>query len=124
MGKERFLSPLRLQYIDGTEWMLLDLFRYRSDVLRRIVTVPAGMTTDFNSIPRFFWRLLPPTHFAEAGVLHDAGYRGVVRMTKREADDVFDEALIHLGAPRWKRLAMVAAVRLFGGRAYQGVAHV
>ena len=124
MGRERFLTPLRLEYIDGHEWMLLDLFRYNSDVLQRVVTVPAGMMTDFNSIPRFFWRLLPPAQFAEAGVLHDAGYRGVIRMTKREADDVFNEALTHLGAPTWKRIAMVAAVRVFGARAYQGVANV
>lgn len=124
MGRERFLTPLRLLYIDGDEWMLLDIFRFNSDVLRRVITVPAGFSTDFNSIPRVFWRLLPPAHHAEAGVLHDAGYRGVVRMTKKEADDVFDEALKHLGVAPWKRRLMVTSVRMFGGRAYKGTANV
>lgn len=124
MGKERFLTPLRLEYIDGQEWLILDYFRYNSDVLKRVVTIAPGMTTDFNSIPRFFWRILPPAEYAEAGVLHDAGYRGIVRMTKQEADNVFDEALKHLGAPTWKRWAMVRAVKCFGGGAYKGTANV
>ena len=55
-----FYRPLILEYLDGRRWRLQESFGYTLRTGRRI-TVPKGFETDFASVPRFFWRLLPPT---------------------------------------------------------------
>lgn len=114
----RFLTPLLLQYVDGRTWVLIAPFHYQSDVVQRTLYVPAGQSTDFNSIPRLLWRVCPPADHAEAGVVHDWAYR-TGALTRKEADDVFYEALLALGVSSWKARTMWAAVRMFGGGPYQ-----
>ncbi len=93
-----------------------------------IVSVPAGFTTDFASVPRFFWRLVPPWgRYSRAAVVHDflyvfpflarkrsETYRESKYIGKREADIIFYRMMEALGVPRWKRLCMFWAVRFFG----------
>lgn len=112
-----FRRPLNLEYIDGRTWLVTEDFTYTRPTGWGI-KVPAGFVTDFASVPRFFWRLLPPTgEYGKAAVVHDYLYRyGTV--TRAEADRVFLEAMAELGVSRFTRKVMYRAVRLFGAAAY------
>jgi hypothetical protein len=114
-----FPLPLRVEYIDGRNWRLLETFEMVSKVLGYTVRVPFGGETDFNSIPRFFWRLVSPTEFGEPSIIHDYAYRTGV-LTRKQADDVFYEGLLAIGCPLWKTRIMYAAVRTFASGAYKG----
>lgn len=118
-------DPLRVEYVDGHTWLLvedfsyLDIERTATATIARRIHVPAGFTTDFASIPRFFWRWLPPTgEYGKAAVIHDFLYQyGTLdgeHVTKEYADAVFRRAMEDLGVGRIRRNLMYTAVRLFG----------
>ena len=48
-----FDDKIRVEYINGNTWLLLEDFIYTSDIVGRI-EVPAGFMTDFASVPWFF----------------------------------------------------------------------
>lgn len=78
------------------------------------ITVPAGFKTDLASIPRFFWRVLPPVgRYDKAAVVHDYLYQfnGV---TRKQADDVLLEGMRVLGVPGWQCNVIYAGVRVGG----------
>jgi hypothetical protein len=116
----RFLSTLRTERVDlaTCDRILLAPLVFDSFLLNLRVTVPEGFVTDFASVPR-----APLTYWLfggigdEAAVIHDFLYeKGLV---KRElADQVYGEALTACGVPSWRRVAMVAAVRVFGAGRY------
>lgn len=108
-----FLRPLILEYLDGRRWRLNESFGYTLRTGRRI-TVPAGFETDFASVPRVFWRVLPPTgDYGKAAVIHDYLYsKGL--MPREEADRVFLNAMKDLKVNSFIRRSMWAAVRSFG----------
>lgn len=113
--------PLRLDYIDGRVWVvaLPVTFRYVGPAGETIDgTVPAGFQTDFASVPRFFWRVLPPTgDYGFGAVVHDWLYQSKA-VSKADADLIFLTAMAALGVYQWKRYVMYYAVKLFGCRAY------
>ena len=116
------MGPLIVEYRDGHEWVIRHEFLFCS-VNAKIgcVHIPIGFVTDFASIPRFFWRVLHPTHahIGKAAVVHDALYRSPgFSVSRLEADAVLTEGMQVLGAPWWKRKAVYAAVRAGGGHAY------
>lgn len=79
-----------------------------------VVTVPAGFVTDLASVPRFFWRIVPPFgKYTPAAVVHDFLYSSQ-NLSRAMADAVFLEAMGVLGVPKWKRVSMYLAVRCFG----------
>ena len=95
---------------------------FRSLVYRtrawRLITVPAGFETDFASIPRGLWNILPKHGRQDkAAVLHDYLYvhNGV---TRAEADALFREAMEAEGVGRVARNAMYLGVRIGGGRTW------
>jgi len=83
------------------------------------VRVPRGFPTDFASVPRAFWVVLPPDgQYSQAAVLHDYLYscHGVLpkkTYTRKRCDELFLEAMAVLEVPTWKRLIMYRAVRMF-----------
>ena len=82
------------------------------------IVVPTGYVTDFASVPRLFWRVEPPFGIAApAAVVHDYLYStgGLGRYTRRQADEIFREALAVLGVGMIKRNLLFAAVRIGGG---------
>lgn len=114
-----FKGPLHIQYEDGCTWTILRPFRWCGpDAAPICFEVPEGFVTDFASVPRFFWRLLPPTgKYGKAAVIHDFLYRtGAV--PRVEADDTFYRAMLALGVIWPTRLTMWLAVRCFGWFAY------
>lgn len=99
----------------GRAWFeLLHDVRYVSERFGEI-KVPAGFHTDFASVPRLFWRVVPPAgpHGA-AAVVHDYFYVNQEGWTRKHVDELFLECLTVLGVAWWKRHAMYLGVRLGG----------
>lgn len=124
----RFLTPLRLEDIDGQTMSLLEPLKFYSAELRRVVRVDPPFVTDFASIPRGFWNLIPKNgKWDRAAVLHDAAYRLQLRdvvgnfypATKAQADRLFREAMKVDGVGKVTRGLMYAAVVAFGCCAFQ-----
>ena len=128
----KFLDPLKLEYIDGFKWKVDAEFDYHLGTPsgNEVVMVPAGFITDFASVPRFLWRVLPPTgQYGKAAVIHDFLYqhRAVVRVAtgrgvpvivrnvdRAEADNTFLEGMEVLGVGRATRYTMYSGVRVGG----------
>lgn len=86
------------------------------------ITIPADFITDFASVPRFFWRFLPPTgRYTRAAVVHDFLYRTPGLCTRAQADAVLYEAMkfpCHVGF--FTRWTIYAGVRAGGSVSYKG----
>ena len=81
---------------------------------RPLCTVPAGFITDFASVPRALWSIIPPHgKYSPAAVLHDYLYFTAM-FPRAYADDIFLDAMRDLGVAMWKRWAMYAGVRVGG----------
>lgn len=106
------VSPLA----DGRTWVLRESFSY--DVgfegSGNTVLVPEKFITDFASVPRPLWWLLPPWgKYGNAAVIHDFGYWDQSR-PKAEVDRIFLEGMGVLGVSWVTRYGMYLAVRWFG----------
>ncbi len=125
-----FLSPLRLEYIDGHLWRLTEPFEYHMGAPdgANYVAIPTGFVTDFASIPRALWPVLPPTGtYGKAAVVHDWLYQMRIidhhphemrLCTRAEADATLNEAMIVLGVGRWTRWTIYGGVRIGGWAAW------
>jgi hypothetical protein len=117
----KFYRPLELEYVDGRVFRLTAAFTYGSVLLARVLEIEAGFLTDFASVPRALWTLLPPTgRYGKAAVLHDDLYRTPGLATRAQADGVFLEAMTELGVSKATRQIMYRGVRWFGRGAYKG----
>ena len=95
--------------------------QYVTEVDGICFVIPKNFVTDFASIPRLFWRVLPPLgRYAPAAVLHDYLYL-TQRYSRRDSDRFFELAMRDLGVSWTKRKTMWLAVRLFGWVAYYDV---
>jgi hypothetical protein len=132
-----FIDPLIVEPNDDeSQWTLHAPFRYWLDGLHKgdVITIPAGFQTDFASIPRALWSILPPTgRYGKAAVLHDFLYQNlglvrinptveaeaiVKRFTRAECDGIFRDAMLVLGVSSFTAYAMWVAVRAFGWHAW------
>ena len=110
-----FDEKLTVTKVWDMEWMVWAPFTFYGS---HQVTVPELTLTDFASVPRIFWAILPPDgQYAQAAVLHDYLYQ-THTLTRVEADKLFLEAMECLGVALWKRQVMYWAVKLFGQPAY------
>lgn len=97
------------------------------------ITVPAGATTDFASVPRFAWSIIPADGaWLKAAVVHDWLYRtrGTCQLdgevyrtrpapyTRAESDAIFKEAMGVLGVGSLTKAIIYAAVRVGGRNAF------
>jgi hypothetical protein len=113
-------GPLRVELLeDGLRARLIEPFRVQlREFGGQTIEVPQGFETDFASVPRFFWRIVPPWgRYSPAAVVHDYLYQSG-KLARAEADWVFLTLMQRLGVPAWKRNVMYEAVRLFGGSAW------
>lgn len=97
-------------------WITARAFRYYvgAENSADFIDVPEGFKTDFASVPRPFWSILPPDgDYSQAAVLHDFLYTTKPR-TRDAADKIFLEAMGVLGVDDWKRYIMFEAVHVFG----------
>lgn len=103
---------------DSGQWILEDTLIYESNAAGRMFVIPKGFRTDLASVPRLpivFW-LTGATSNA-AAVVHDYLYNSK-QVSRAMADAVLREASAVTGVPAWRRWAMWAAVRCFGGSHY------
>ena len=109
-------SELRLEFVVAGRWRLTKPFMYYGDDIN--VVVPAGFTTDFDSVPRI--PLLYAAfkgHTTQAAITHDHLYRE--QSGKAFADSTFLAAMEHEGLPLRRRLPIYWGVVLFGGPTYK-----
>jgi hypothetical protein len=120
-----FLSPLKINYIDGKSWEVAESFCYKvgSPTSNWEVHVPVGTVVDFASLPRLAQLIMPSRwRFSKASVLHDYMYRYGDK-SKSIADAVFYEALLAEGINKHGAWLMTIAVSIFGGKAYKAGVH-
>ena len=123
-----FLTPLRLEYLDGHLWKVIEPFEYcvGSEFSTVKVVIPTGFFTDFASVPRVLWSLLPPTGpYGKAAVVHDWLYQNPelldysepcdpMPLSRSDCDTVFFEAMGVLSVGNWTRGAVYSGVRVGG----------
>lgn len=123
-----FKQELEVVYGDGRTWKVVNEFDVYlgPGITDYTIKVPAGFETDFASVPRILWNILPPTDkWGKAAVVHDYIYRSGGRLDEKVsisrfwADYIFLAGMHTLGVPWWKRYAMFVAVRLFGWRSFR-----
>lgn len=122
---DAFLTDLHVTDVEGSDeyWELTDPLVYWSKRLRRFVRVPRGFRTNLASIPKVLRGFFSTYgRHSKAAVLHDylyAAHEASGRpVTRREADDVFRDAMEILGVPALRKNAYHLAVRMFGGGAW------
>jgi len=112
------VSPLA----DGRTWVTRKDFGYDigEEGSGNTIDVPIGFMTDFASIPRPLWVILPRWgKYGNAAVIHDYCYWEQSR-SRLESDRIFREAMEVLEVPGWKSCAMYYSVRLGGCLAWSG----
>ena len=107
-------SEVMVKELEHSDWELLRDLEYIGN--RDRFDVPAGMRTDFASVPRVFvWFLPKYGRYTKAAILHDYLWRTAVKEGKlrlAEADGIFRRAMSELGVPFLRRWMMWAAVRV------------
>lgn len=114
-----FRTPLRLEFNDDTRFTLTESFEFLSETTESIIRVPAGFVTDFASIPRALWSVLPPAgRYGKAAVIHDWLYQtrnaGTRYVTRGEADRTLREGMEVLQVGRAARWTIYAGIRAGG----------
>ncbi len=112
-----FISTLKVEETPSGLWKVVEDFSYHNKK-DDIIVVPAGFLTDFASVPRIFWTLIPRYgKYTSASVLHDYLY-SIKERSREESDRIFLDAMKVLKVSWWKRRVMWSAVRMFGGLCY------
>ena len=114
----RFLTPLIVRD-DGGTFVLVEALFYESAVLGGVLVVPPGFPTDFASIPRGLWNILPPVgKYDSAAVCHDKLYRDGAfngkAIDRANADRVLSEAMEVCGVGRVQRWLIYSGLRIGG----------
>lgn len=113
-----FTTPLVVEILDDYKYKLAEQFTYYSE--GTYFLVPHGFVTDFASVPRLAWSILPPHgRYAKASVLHDNFY-ATGKVPRKEADRIFLEAMLVLGVNKRTAKLIYYAVRWFGKSRYRG----
>jgi hypothetical protein len=101
---------------DGGTWVLIKPFGYDvgEEGSADKIDVAVGFMTDFASIPRPFWAILPRWgRYGNAAVLHDWLYWTQQR-PRPAADKIMLEAMTVLTVPAWEKYPIYWSVRAFG----------
>lgn len=122
----RFPSPLVIrawapEACQGKQIYTLEQdFAYLSPAFGPI-TVPAGLRTDFASVPRLVWSYLSPEDpcILYGSIVHDFLYQQggrlpLKRLNRAEADEILREAMLASGARSTQAAVVYRALRLFG----------
>ena len=110
------VSPLA----DGRTWVIMRDFGYDvgTEASGDRIDVAVGFQTDFATIPRPFWIILPKWgRYGNATVIHDWLYWTQAR-PRRLADAIFLEAMGVLGVSGPVKSALYWGARLFGWLAW------
>lgn len=103
-------------------YLLLSPFGFASSLIGQVITVPAGFETDMASIPHLIQPFIQKDEggILEAAVIHDYLYsKEGPKVTRKQADQVFLEAMTIGKVGPVKRGMAFNAVRWFGGRSWK-----
>lgn len=123
MKVSAFVTPLRVEKIEARRWRLLEPLVYISARFDGVFVAPTGFETNFASVPRPLWVLLPPVDkYDPAAVIHDAGYSHAllteddqrIHLIKPFCDAMFYEALGVCGINDIQAWVMWKMVSAFG----------
>lgn len=123
MSEEQWETDLKVEPLpDGLRWRTLEPLTYECDTGEHI-TVPAGTVTDFASVPRVLWNIIPPIGpYVRAAVIHDYLYArhraGDDSRERDEVDSIFFEAMVDSGMAAWKARVLWLGVRMGGWSAW------
>jgi hypothetical protein len=107
-------GDLQVEVIDEG-YLLTHRLRYIDPKTSGIITVPSGFITDFATVPRIFrWYITGHGKTRRPAVLHDYLYRNKAG-TRKQADQLFRDALREEGMSKIRSTVLYLAVRLFGG---------
>jgi hypothetical protein len=123
MNEGKFLTRLCLEHIGGVRHRVCHPLVFEAKDGHTFV-VPAGFVTDGASVPRLMWALYPPfgDDYEPAAVLHDYLYahaEAFEGLTRRDADDIFLEAMTAAGFRASGRRAIYWAVRVGGWKPWR-----
>lgn len=111
----QFLSPVVASpFGDGDNWRLVEKLDYRIYETPSTITLEPGFVTDFASIPRPFWSILPTWgQYGPASIVHDFLYWDQ-QCSREQADAIFLAAMkeSHVKEP-WRTIIHFA-VRMGG----------
>ena len=108
------LSP----FGDGDYWYLTESMTWVSG--DRFVVTPKGFVTDFASVPRPLWHILPKWGgYGVAAVIHDYLYWSQ-HISRRDADLWLLKTMEEMEVGWFHARVIWGAVRLFGGIAWNG----
>ena len=111
-----FTDRLIVSKVKGKYWITERSFIYciGEEGSQEFVEVPKGFKTDFASVPKILWNIIPPDgNYTQASVLHDFLYFKQM-FTREKCDQIFLEAMGVLQVKKWKRNIMFWALRMFG----------
>ena len=76
------------------------------------IVVPEGFITDFGTIPRLLWAILPPSHhhYIRSTIIHDYALKEI-NISRADCHTILEKAMRVEKCPRWKRKLMVWACR-------------
>jgi len=113
-------SPLHLGRFADRRYWLLDSINWQPDPGQTgsPLTVPRGFVTDFASIPRVFWSLLPPDgQYTYAAIIHDYLY-WEQNVSKAQADRILGYVMEEFKVDAASALAISRGVQVGGGSAW------
>ena len=129
-GSLKYLRREKRRFRSGKDWWVVaDPYTLKTAREGELL-VPTDFETDGASVPRMFWRMMPPmSEYTRIAVCHDYFYRfkGVctwffegstveTKITKARADEIFRDGMKYLEVTAWKIPVMYRAVRIGGGR--------
>ena len=106
-------------FFDGNHWLLTEELEYDVYNTGIIVPVPRGFVTDFTSVPRPFWSLLPRWgKYGPSAVVHDFLYWDQ-RCSRAQADRIMVLAMQESGVGPFRTTLIHTAIRLGGSFAWR-----
>lgn len=108
----------------GRKWILRKAysFYYEFNNKKTEIEVPEGFITDFATIPRILYSIFPPIgRYNKAAMMHDYLYDSscVLKISRKNSDLFFLQAMEILGVAKWIRYSLFLAVRLFGRKHFR-----
>lgn len=121
--KVTFLTPLQVEHLTASKDRVTEDFIVSHG--KRILTVPAGFVTDYDSVPRLpfmYWILGGKRH--KAAVVHDFLYSldcppNLKSRGRKWADQVYRDILLAEGVSKATAVVMYSGVRIGGAGHYQ-----
>lgn len=114
------LNDLKVEKLFNENYILLEDFKYQ--VGKLVITVPKGFVTDFASIPKMLWGLLPKHgKYDIASVVHDFLYseHNLTGINRKLADKIFNYIMKESGVNCYTRKILYLGVRKFGKPFYK-----